>query len=740
MSDQFYGINGDVEFYWNKLLTPDDFTKSLQQKDGYLKIPGLWNGKVVNGKRIDGNGYATIRFWLNLDRHQSYGLKIKEFECAYRIWIDGKLKTECGKVGKSEKEMKPCWERREVYFYTWNTPTEVVIQVSNFQHWKGGPEDTMVLGKAIDIVELKHEVVGSNFFILGVFLVMVLYHLVLYLYRKKDKSSLIFSILCGIITIRLITTGEKLIFWFFPHLDWLIAVKLEYLSYIFAGPVFLHFIEKIYPSLTSKIVLKVNYGLAILFGAGVLFLPSNYFTYTPIAYQFILLFEGLYIFYILISALYKRLENSFVLFLGYCFLFVILINDILFYNGMVDTSFLMPLGLFVMVFSQAFVLSKKASVAFRDVEILSEKLRQYNKELEDIVEERTQAISFQKQEIEAQANELRQVNDKLVKVDRLRNALTAMVVHDLKNPLNMVLNYSKDARITSAGHQMLSLVQNILDVQKYENDKMMLNKHCVLIGTVVQKSLESVTYFAAQHGIGLVNKIPSNIKLDIDTDVVERIFTNLLTNALKYSFLNSEVVLSCTKEGNKVRFTITDKGPGIPMDKRSLIFKKYGSYNEQMLGRIKPTGLGLAFCKMAVEAHGGTIGFESELGKGTQMWFTLPLCSDQIEMKISDSESTSDIDEESYAKISYAFPVFQSEEEKQAFQKVVSTLMGIEVYKASRIRKVLSNEMPKNNASIAIWVDTLLSSVWTGNEIRYKQQLKATIQAATLLESQKHSH
>lgn len=720
---QFYGINGDVEFYWNRLITPNEFKISPPQKDGYLKIPGLWNGKMVKGKRIDGKGYATLRFWLYLDRNKSYGLKIREFDCAYKIWVDGKLKAECGKVGKSEEDTKPCWERREVYFYTWNNPTEVVIQVANFQHWKGGPEDTMILGRAIDVVELKQKVVGSNFFILGVFLVMVLYHFVLYLYRKKDKSSLIFSILCGIITIRLLTTGEKLIFWFFPQLDWLVAVKFEYLSYIFAGPIFLHFIEQIYPTLTSKVVLKVSYGLAILFGAVVLFLPSSYFTYTPIAYQLVLLVVGIYIFYILARALYRRYENSVVLFLEYCFLFVILINDILYYNGVVDTSFLMPLGLFVMVFSQAFVLSKKASVAFRDVEVLSDRLRQYSKELEDIVEERTQAISFQKQEIEAQANKLRQVNDRLVKVDRLKNALTAMIVHDLKNPLNMVLNYSKDARITSAGQQMLSLVQNILDIQKYENDKMVLNKHRILIGSVVEKSLSSVNYFVVQHGISLVNKIPANIELDIDADVVERIFTNLLTNALKYTPMNSEVVLSYTVDDSKIRFTITDCGPGIPMDKGALIFEKYGCYNEQMLGRVKPTGLGLTFCKMAVEAHGGTIGFESEMGKGTQMWFTLPLYANR---KLD--ELATNFNGESSPNVSYALPTFQSDEEKVAFQKVISSLLEIEVYKASRIRKVLSNEMPKGNPSIMVWIDTLLSSVWTGNEQQYKQQLKVTAQ------------
>ncbi|WP_320051783.1 sensor histidine kinase [uncultured Acetobacteroides sp.] len=720
---KFYGMNGNVEFYWNRLISPNEFKISAPQKDGYLKIPGLWNGKEVNGKKIGGQGCATLRFWLNLDRNKSYGLKIRELDCSYRIFIDGMLKAECGKVGKSEEHTEPSWHRRELYFYTCNSLTEVVIQISNFQHWKGGPEDTMILGQATDVVDLKQKVVGSNFFILGVFLVMALYHLVLYLYRRKDKSSLVFSIMCCIITIRLLTTGEKLIFLFFPQLDWLVAVKFEYFSYILAGPVFLHFIEQIYPTLTSSKILKVCYGVAAFFVAIVLILPSTYFTYTPIAYQFILLVEGGYVFYILLMAIYCRYSNSLVLLLGYCFLFAVMMNDILFYNGMVDTSFLMPLGLFVMVFSQAFVLSKKASVAFYDVEILSRKLQQYNKELEDVVEERTQSISFQKQEIESKAEELKRVNEKLVKVDRLKNALTAMIVHDLKNPLNMVLNYSNDAKITSAGQQMLSLVQNILDIQKYENDKMMLNRHNILIGTVVEKSLSSVSYFAAQHGISLVNKIAANIELDIDADVVERIFTNLLTNALKYTPMNSEVVLSCAIDDGNIRFFITDKGPGIPMDKGELIFEKYGSYNEQMLGRVKPTGLGLTFCKMAVEAHGGTIGFESEMGKGTQMWFTLPLSSNQ---KLEELEPN--ISEESVPNVSYELPTFQSDEEKVAFQKVISSLLEIEVYKASRIRKVLSNEMPKGNPSIMEWIDTLLSSVWTGNEQRYTQQLKATAQ------------
>jgi signal transduction histidine kinase len=719
---KYYMLNGDVEFYWKKLISPQEFGKNHPPMDGYLKIPGLWNGRIVNGKKIDGKGYATLRFWLDLKRNKTYGLKIKEFFCAYKIWINGVPITNCGRVGTSKEEEIPCWERLDIYFPTRSNRVEVIIQISNFQHWKGGPETCMVLGEGKNIIRLTESHLGTSFFILGVLLVMGVYHLVLYMYRKRDKSALVFSIFCFIVLLRHIATGDKLVYHLLNNPPWIAVIRIEYLSFIFGSPVFLHFIRLIYPQIFSERLLKGVYVMAIFFCLAVFFLPSNIFTYTPIIYQIVTLISCLYVFYVLKRAIELRLEYASILICSCFFFFVVFLNDILYYNKLVDTSYLSPIGFFVVVFSQSLVLSKKSAVAFRNVEILSDKLQLYNKELEDVVEERTQSISFQKQEIESKADELKRVNEKLVKVDRLKNALTAMIVHDLKNPLNMVLNYSNDARITSAGHQMLSLVQNILDIQKYENDKMVLNKHQILIGTVVERSLASVTYFAAQHGISIVNKIPRSIELDIDADVVERIFTNLLTNALKYTPMNSEVVLSFAINDDKVRFTIADKGPGIPMEKGDIIFEKYGSYNEQMLGRVKPTGLGLTFCKMAVEAHGGAIGFESELGRGTQMWFTLPL---YFNRKLEEIEA--DTNEESCFNI-YEQPTFQSIEEEQAFQKVVRTLLEIEVYKASRIRRVLVGEMPKGNSSIAKWVDTLLSSVWTGNECRYKQQLVAAAQ------------
>lgn len=709
------GLKGEAEFYWNRLLTPAEMEADSVKPDGYLKIPGLWNGSVIGGKELKGKGYATIRFWLKLKPHRHFGLKLKEFESAYSLWIDGKLKVQCGQVAKTSAEMRPSWERKEAYFVSSEKPTEIVIQISNFQHWKGGPEDTIILGDAQDILNLKSLQEGVGYFIFGIFLVMGLYHLVLYLYRKKDRSALLFSLFCFVIMVRLLTTGEKLILRLLPGVDWIVAVRMEYLSYIISPPLLLNFIQQMYPRLFSMRILRLSYFLAALFSLGVLVLPSTIFTYTPIAYQVIIFFSGLYVFYILFKAALTKQENSLVLLCSYSFFFALLVNDILFYNRVVDTSFLSPLGVFVMIFSQSLVLSKNTSVAFRDVEVLTDKLQQYNRELESRIEERTQEIRLQKMELEAQADVLLDVNMQLTKMDRMKNALMAMIVHDLKNPLNMVLNYSKDERITSAGTQMLGLVQNILDLQKFENDKMVLYKQRVEAAEVISKAIFSVNYLACQKGIRFVSKIPEGLILEVDVDVLERIFINLLTNALKYSPINSDIVILYTADEGDGYFSVIDSGPGIPSEKVGLVFNQYESYDERMLGRVKSSGLGLTFCKMAVEAHNGEIGFSPNDGGGSVLWFRLP---------IVEAMSIDECREELLQWEIPAVPLSGSDEEAQHLKRCVGELLKLQVHEVSRIRKVLNEPYLRGNSSFESWRQAILTSVWGGNDYLYRRILE----------------
>jgi signal transduction histidine kinase len=112
-----------------------------------------------------------------------------------------------------------------------------------------------------------------------------------------------------------------------------------------------------------------------------------------------------------------------------------------------------------------------------------------------------------------------------------------------------------------------------------------------------------------------------------DAALIGRVVVNLLSNALDFSPRREPVVVLSERRNGCVRCSIIDRGPGIPEEYKDRIFEKFGQVEGRKKGRKLSTGLGLAFCKLAVEAHGGTIGVESEVGHGSTFWFELPCVS-----------------------------------------------------------------------------------------------------------------
>jgi two-component system, sensor histidine kinase and response regulator len=111
---------------------------------------------------------------------------------------------------------------------------------------------------------------------------------------------------------------------------------------------------------------------------------------------------------------------------------------------------------------------------------------------------------------------------------------------------------------------------------------------------------------------------------NVDRDITHRIFVNLLGNAIKFSPGGTTIDIGISSIGTDVRVTVIDQGYGVPPDYHQRIFEKFGQVESRKEGKMYSTGLGLTFCKLAVEAHGGRIGLESEVGKGSTFWFTLP--------------------------------------------------------------------------------------------------------------------
>ncbi|MCD4696339.1 MAG: tetratricopeptide repeat-containing sensor histidine kinase [Bacteroidales bacterium] len=256
------------------------------------------------------------------------------------------------------------------------------------------------------------------------------------------------------------------------------------------------------------------------------------------------------------------------------------------------------------------------------------KLRRIN----NILAVKNSLIEDQNSKIEEQVTKYRNAYKKLKDLDQYKEAMTHMLVHDLKNPLNVLINIpelgefeEKNEIILHTSKQMLTLVMNMLDIQKFENNRMELNLMLVPVSKILEDVLSDVLFSAKHKNIKFETSFDKDYFLYIDKSLVERIFVNLYTNAIKYSPAGS-LVKVCIEETieQRVMVKVKDSGVGIDKKNQARIFEKYFHIDNKSADAARSTGLGLTFCKMAVEAHDCKIGVESEKNQGATFWFTLP--------------------------------------------------------------------------------------------------------------------
>jgi len=200
----------------------------------------------------------------------------------------------------------------------------------------------------------------------------------------------------------------------------------------------------------------------------------------------------------------------------------------------------------------------------------------------------------------------------------------------LKNPLNAVIGFSElepsefsMKYINQSGRRMLNLVLNMLDIQKMEEAQLMLHQEKVSVLGVVEAAIERVSFLLEQENVELKNSVQDNL-VNVDVDIIERVIVNLFSNAFKFASGGKVEIWSEELDKNWLKLCVKDNGIGIPDKKRNEIFLRFGQAVAKRSGSVKSTGIGLTFCKMVVEAHGGIIDFESEVNKGSTFWFTIP--------------------------------------------------------------------------------------------------------------------
>ena len=235
---------------------------------------------------------------------------------------------------------------------------------------------------------------------------------------------------------------------------------------------------------------------------------------------------------------------------------------------------------------------------------------------------------------------------RLQELEKLRDDLTHMIIHDLRTPLTSVIagmqtldvvgDLNEDQRemmgiAVVGGQVLLGMINDLLDVEKLESGSMPLDHVTLSAAGLVASAVRQVASLAESQRLRLVQQIAPDLPpFPGDEDKLRRTLVNLLGNAIKFTPAGGTITVGAgySETGQSVLFSVSDTGEGIPPEAFGRIFEKFGQVASRHGGRTMSTGLGLTFCKLAVEAHGGRIWVESRPGEGSAFFFTIPRASE----------------------------------------------------------------------------------------------------------------
>ena len=225
-------LEGEWEFYWDALLDPKVFKDSAAPAPAYIHVPGNWNGRMVAIDTLRATGCATYRLMVRTDSlYPRMAIYLASLGTAAKVYIDGNLLMEAGKVGTSPENSEPGYRPGVFGFTPRSKEIEIIIQISNFDYARGGFWYNHTLFGIEETVREKHaDRANVAALLVGAMLFFAVYMLLLYIQSTKFNYSIYIGLVCFFIALRTLAVNETLILNFIPNLPWEWLIKFEYLS------------------------------------------------------------------------------------------------------------------------------------------------------------------------------------------------------------------------------------------------------------------------------------------------------------------------------------------------------------------------------------------------------------------------------------------------------------------------------------------------------------------------------
>lgn len=645
--DGIIPLEGEWEFYWNRLLEPNDIHEpSSLLNPAYVKVPEEWHSYAMDAQSLPDYGYATYRLRVKLDPeevHKHKAIYISGIGTAYRLWIDGSFAASNGTVGTSRESMIPQNFAKIVTFTPDKQEIELVLQVSNFVQRKGGLWSTIRLGSEEQIGYARDKNVTVDASLAATLAIMGFYHLAIFLLRRQDKSPLFLGTLCLVIAIRTLFVGETLAIRLFPDIGWEWGTKLEYLGVLLGIALVVALVYAQYPGEMNRKMRSISVWISVSCAAWVLVTSAGLYTRMMLAFQLWILLCFCYVAFVYILALRRRKEAAGFNMTALLLFIATAVNDTLYYNHAVTTRDLFPLGLVGALFMQSFVLSRTFSRSFQQEEKLSAELAAINETLEQKIIERTVQLN-------QTVDNLQKANSELSQLEASRRRLMSGISHELGTPLTSIQGYvkgMKDRVIDPGNPKYLDLIyEKTVYLDRIIGDLMELSKLEAGQTAFQFEPLPAEDYFRYIYekyepelrsngkqlewgGLRTAEEsLPEDGKIVIfsgDPLRMEQVVSNLLTNANKFTSAGETIRMELLyeQEPGTITIRVSDTGDGIIEEDLPFIFDRFYRGKGSKKRRAAGTGLGLAIAKEIIEAHGGTIAVESKPGLGSAFYFKL---------------------------------------------------------------------------------------------------------------------
>jgi signal transduction histidine kinase len=624
-------LDGEWLFLEKTFLPPDsaDLIR-FREKAIRLMVPDIWNHQGVPNFSY-GTYYLRILFD---NKDHDFALMIPTISSSCRLYINGREYFRQGLPDVCPEKSIPAYNpdafiiKNNVAISTTQNQSylDLVIHVSNFHHADSGLWESITFGSSESVMRKWKSLIFTTGLINGI-LLLTFFVFLLFSFLKWDKGmSLFFSLYVLTLLIFNITINIKPIYYYLPDLNFEIQNRIGYLmGFSLQALTYLWFIHYTFPNELKRWLTQLISIPFVIVGIYIISFPLSLTSSHKMIFSIIMSIGMIFIaFYILPKAAINKRKAAIWILLAAYIQFIAAINDLLMSMEIIHTFYISTYGSLAHVMIQFFGISLILTGTYKKNTELRIELAGLNSNLEKIIKERTATLRNQKEILTKQAGELANALIELKKMNEFKDNMTSLLVHDMKNSLNVITNLAETELVKQAGNDILDLVLNILEVQKMEETKLKLNCQNIRFLDLIEKAIVWIRFGTDSKNIEVETDIEDELVYG-DPYLLDRVFKNILSNAVHYTQRNGKISISLktNNKSGKIVCSIKNTGSYIPVEARSVIFEKFTYLSPEKDITLASSGLGLYFCGLVIRGHNNEIGVDSIKNQGTTFWFSM---------------------------------------------------------------------------------------------------------------------